>query len=210
MSLTAYKAAVGTTTTADDDTMQSALNRATALIEGYVGYPLRRSVYQETLSGYGSLELQVSRTPLFAVESIMQGTETVDPDSYDIANHGAGLIYRELGWPWTAGVEWDLMPHPVHKSEKRSYVAVYEAGYCVNGSTESGWLTTGESVPADIEAALVHATTFLHKSAGRDLTVTSKRIGDLSITYQDGSQSGSSSVGLNDVVKGMLSQHRRF
>ena len=213
LSLTAYKAAVGTTTTADDDIMESALSRATALIEGYVGYPLRRQVYSETLGGYGSMELQVTRTPLRAIESIYYGSELVDPTSYDIANEGAGLIYRELGWPWTAGIDWDLSPRVTPKSEARTYTAVYESGYCINGSTEDGWLTTGEAVPAEIEAATIAAATYLYKGASRDPSVQSKKIGDLSVTYQGGGAAfdGSSpSVGLPDSVKGMLSHLRRF
>lgn len=214
MSLTVYKATLGTTSTADDTKMQYALDRATALIEGYLGYPLRRQVYEETVAGYGANELQVSRTPLKAIESILYSTDEVDPTSYDIGNEGAGLIYRELGWPWTAGVEYDLVPHVSPRSELRTYTAVYEAGYCVNGSTEDGWLTTGEPVPGDIESAMEAAATWIYKNAGRDPNVVSKRIGDLSITYQGGGQSfgggGSVSIGLPDVVKGMLAPYRRF
>lgn len=211
MSLTVYKATLGTTSTAEDVQMQYALDRATALIEGYIGYPLKRQVYHETVQGYGSYELAVSRTPLLAVESILHTTEEVDPSSYDIGNAGAGLIYRELGWPWTAGVEYDLVQHVVPRSELKSYTVVYEAGYCVNGSTADGWLTTGEPVPSDIESALVHAATFIYKSAGRDLSIESKKIGDLSITYHGGSQPGQSQgEGLPQIVKGMLAPYRRF
>ena len=214
MSLDAYKATVGTTTTADDTSIQFALDRATALIEGYIGYPLKRQVYHETVAGYGSNQMTVSRTPLKSVESIAYGSEVVDPISYDIESESGGIIYRELGWPWTAGVEYDLMPHVVPRSELKSYTVVYEAGYCINGSTADGWLTTGESVPEDLQGALVHAATFLYKSAGRDLSVSSKKIGDLSITYESGGgsfgQGGTPSIGLPDAVKGMLSHYRRF
>ena len=193
--------------------MQSALNRATALIEGYLGYPLRRQVYEETLAGYGTFELQVTRTPLVSVESIYSGDELVASTSYDIANEGAGLIYRELGWPWTAGIDWDLSPRITPKSEARTYTAVYESGYCVNGSTAGGWLTTGEAVPAEIEAAIISAATFLYKGASRDPSVQSKKIGDLSVTYSGSqtAQGGSApSIGLPDSVKGMLLHLRRF
>lgn len=215
LSLAAYKAALGTTSTANDSALQSSLDRATALIEGYIGYPLRRQVYQETLAGYGSLELQVTRTPLFAVESVYYGSELVDPTSYDIANQGAGLIYRELGWPWTAGIDYDLMPRIIPKSEARTYTAVYESGYCVNGSTADGWLTTGEPVPAEIEDVIEKTATWIHKGTGKDLSVASKKIGDLSITYQGaagktGGGSGAASVGLPDSIKGMISHLVRF
>lgn len=214
LSLTAYKAAVGTTSTADDAILQSALDRATAAIESYVGYSLRRQVYSETLAGYGSLELQVACTPLIAIESIYYGSELIDPTSYDIGNSKAGLIYRDLGWPWTAGVEYDLMPRIVPRSETRSYTAVYESGYCVTGSTGDGWLTTGEAVPQEVEAAIITTATFFYRGASRDPSIASKKIGDLSITYQGGGSgfgaSGSQSMGIPDSAKGLLANLRRF
>lgn len=210
LSLADYKAAAGITTTADDAIITSALSRATALIEGYLGYPLRRQVYDESVGGYGSLELLVSRTPITAIEAVYYSTDTVDPASYEIGNRGAGLIYRELGWPWTAGIEYDLTAHVVPKSETRTYRIVYEAGYCLAGSTADGWLTTGEAVPPDVEAALVSATTFVYKNAARDFSVTSKKIGDLEIEYQNASEVQKSVSGLPASVKGMLSHLRRF
>jgi hypothetical protein len=213
LSLESYKTAIGTTSTADDGKILAALARATSLVEAYVGYPLRRQVYSESVPGYGGNELRVSRVPIHAIESVLYSMEQVDPTSYEIGDAEAGFIHRPMGWPWTAGVEYDLGPHIVPKSELNSFTATYEAGFCVNGSTADGWLTTGEPVPADIESSLVTAATFLYKSAGRDPSVTSKRIGDLSITYQGSNQPGQGgavSVGLPLEVKGMLAKYVRF
>lgn len=214
LSLDAYKAAAKITTTSDDAVIQSALDRATALVEGYIGYPLRRQVYSESVAAYGGLELGVSRTPIRSIESIYYSTELVDPTSYEIASEQGGLIYRELGWPWTAGTVHDLTAHPVPKSELRLFTVTYEAGYCVSGSTADGWLTTGEAVPADIEAALIGAATFAYKNASRDFSITSKKIGDLSVSYTAGGQGGGGQIaqsgGLPDTVKGLLAPWRRF
>ncbi len=213
LSLESYKTAIGTTSTADDGKILAALTRATSLVEAYVGYPLRRQVYSESVAGYGGIDLRVSRVPVLSIESVLYSTEIVDPTSYEIGDADAGLVYREQGWPWTAGIEYDLTPHVVPRSELKSYTVTYEAGYCVNGSTEDGWLTTGEPVPSEVEAALTVAATFLYKGAGRDPSVSSKRIGELSVSYQGGGQpgqSGSVSIGLPDSAKGMLSHLRRF
>lgn len=211
MSLADYKAAAGITTTADDAIITSALSRATSLIEGYLGYPLRRQVYNESVGGFGSLELQVSRTPINAIEAIYYSTDEVDPSSYEIGNSGAGLIYRESGWPWTAGIEYDLTAHIVPKSEARLFRVVYEAGYSLNGSTADGWLTTGEAVPPDVEAALVSATTFVYRNtANQDGTVKRKQIGDLEIEYHDPTVVQESVSGLPSSIKGLLNHLRRF
>lgn len=213
VSLTAYKAAVGTTSTADDTALDAALIRATSLVEGYLGYPLRRQVYEETVPAYNTLELMVSRTPLLAIESIIYGDETLSSTDYNIENEQAGFIYRELGWPWTASVEYDLGPRVVPKSELRSVTVVYEAGYCVNGSTADGWLTTGEPVPAEIESAIISTATYLRSMVARDPSVTSRKIGDLTISYRSGSgfgASGTPSAGIPEEVKGLIGHLRRF
>lgn len=213
LDLSVYKASAKITTTSDDTVIQYALDRATSLIEGYLGYPLKRQVYYETVPGYGSLELQVSRTPVQSIESIYYNDEQVASTSYDIGSAGAGLIFRELGWPWTAGVTYDLTAHVTPKSELRPYAVTYEAGYCVNGSTADGWLTTGEPVPGEIQAAIQHAASFLYLSAGRDPSITSQKIGDLSFSYMSGGSmtGGQSQIGgLPESVKGMLAHLRRF
>lgn len=212
LSLASYKAAIGTTSTANDTALEAALRRATELVEGYVGYPLRRQVYYETVPGFGNNELVVSRIPVQSIESIYAGTDLVDPDEYEVDSAKAGTISREVGWPWTAGTQWDLQPHVMPGSELKSYRITYEAGFCINGSTEDGWLTTGESVPSDIEAAVAMAATWVNKSQGRDQSILRREIGDLSIEYQE-TKSGivdAPSMGLPQDVKGMLSHWRRF
>ena len=214
VSLTSYKAAASITTTSDDDIITAALGRATSLVEAYVGYTLRRQVYNETMGAYGSLDLSVSQTPVQAVEAVYYSTQEVDPTTYEIGNAGAGLIYREDGWPWTAGLRYDLTAHVIPNSEIKPYRVVYEAGYCINGSTDSGWLTTGVAVPGDIEAAIISAATFVYRNATRDFSVTSKKIGDLQVSYTAGGQGGGGQIadsgGLPLTVKGMLAHLRRF
>lgn len=210
ISLSAYKTAAGITSSTDDTLLTSLLQRATGMLEGYLGYPLMRGVYSETVPAYGSQELRVSRTPVTAVTAVYYTSDLVDPTSYTVENPGAGIIYRELGWPWTAGLEYDLTPHVTPQSELRSFRVEYEAGYCQAGSTYAstdGWLTTGTAVPFELEQACVQATNFLYRSGGRDPSVTSKRIGDLSITYESGNADGS---GLPFSVKGQVAHLRRF
>lgn len=211
LSLSSYKASAQIVTTSDDAIIQTALDRATALVEGYLGYPLRRQVYEETVPSGGSNQLQVSRTPIHSIESIMYGTDVIESTSYDIDSQIGGLIYRSLGWTWTVGIQWSLLPHAVPNGETRDFTVVYEAGFCINGSTAAGWLTTGEPVPSDIEAAIALTATFVYRAIPRDDSIVSKSIGDLSIDYHPralGAQSPS--VGIPDTAKGLLNPWRRF
>lgn len=214
MSVDAYKAAAKITTTSDDSMLQSLLDRATALIEGYIGYPLRRQVYEETIAGYGSNDLIVSRTPLLAIESLSLSTNVIASTGYFIENERAGFIHCDLGWPWSPGMHIDLTLTPIPRTEAKTYTAIYEAGYCINGSTADGWLTTGYPVPSEVEAAMTMTVDFLSKSAGRDPSITSKTIGDLSISYAGrrgfSGQDGVPSIGLPDTAKGYVAHLVRF
>jgi hypothetical protein len=196
---------MGTTSTADDTEQQNVLNRALSIVEGYLGYPLRRTVYSETVAGYGSNELQLSRLPVLAVESVYYSTDLIESTSYAIDRPMAGILSRDLGWTWTAGLQYELAGHVAPNSELKPFTAVYEAGYCMNGSTASGWLTTGEPVPYEIEAALLATANSIYKGRNRDGAVSSKRIGDLSITYETGQASGIPSAAAN-----MIQHLRRF
>ena len=202
MTLDAYKAAAKIVTTSDDAIIQSALQRATSLIEAYVGYPLRRQVYNETVPSYGGLELQVSRLPIQSIEAIYMSTEPVDPASYEISSPGSGLIYRESGWPWMTNLVYDLMPHPMPQGEPRLFRVVYEAGFSVSGSTGSQWLTSGDAVPGSVEAAMMLTTNYLYRAAGNDPSVVQRKIGDLMITYKGfTAQSQAGSFGLPEDAK---------
>lgn len=196
---------LGTTSTSDDSLMQSMCNRATAELSGYLGYPLIRNVYSETVAGFGSNELQVSRVPVLSVESIYYSTQLVESTSYVIDNPSAGILSRDLGWAWTAGLQYELTGHVAPNSELKRFTIVYEAGYALSGSTAAGWLTTGEPVPYEIEDALLAAATFRYKAKSRDLSITSKRIGDLSISYAENLTGG-----LPNTITNLVQHLRRF
>ncbi len=208
--LTALKARLGITTTDTDDQLQSAIDEASSAVETYVGYPLSRKLYQEDVGAYGNQQLMLSRTPVRAIDSITTNGQAVDPTSYQV-QLGKGLIYRELGWPWSAGVEWDLEGHVVPKSERQAFRVIYEAGFLLGDSVAGGFLLNGSrTLPNDIEHATLECAKMFFLSRKRDPGIENKRIGDLSITYRYRGLTGATPELLPSDSLGALQRYRRM
>lgn len=187
--LAAFKAALRVTTTADDDLMDTYLTMASEAVEQYLGYSLRRGVYSETVPAGGDNLLMLSQTPVQAIESLSYDGDELSSTDYSIDDPDAGLIWRDYGFPWTAQVQAELSERPVPGSERRAYTCVYEAGYVLAGSTTTdGWVTvtTGRTLPHWAERATLETAKTWFKQTAVDASIQSKRIGDLSITYQSG------------------------
>lgn len=213
--------ALGTTATSDDALMNRSILRATAWAERYVGQPLQAQVYQETLAAYGGRDLMVSRTPVRAVLRLFDSTATSEgaeltSTEYRLEDADAGLIGRDKGFSWTAdelfsggtfnvGLVGAILP----VRPRRPWLVEYEAGFVFpeaatsNGiwSTAGGTTSTGATLPFEIEqAVLLKAREFYEGSADG---VSSKRVGDLAITYR------SEAEGMGEAEK-LLAPWRRY
>ena len=182
--LEALKAILRTTSTGTDDLLNAYISRASNAVQEYLGYPLYRQVY-------GDNQLMLSRTPVNAIESITDGAgDELSSTGFQIEELDAGIIRRDEGFPWSAGVVSELELRPMPGTEKREYTAVYEAGYTLSCSTStSGYLTvtTGRTIPDWAELATLETAKSWFKRSAADGAISSKRIGDLSITYGGGS-----------------------
>jgi hypothetical protein len=180
--------------TASSSGMDLALTQASAWAESYVRYPLRRQVYQETVAGYGSQNLMLSRTPILSVQRFFSSTTTDDAtefqsSEYRVEDADAGFINRDQGYRWTAKEKWNLGSYVVPNSELRPWLLVYEAGYQVRetSSTDSKWATTTtmNTLPPVIErAVLLRAAEMYQGSAG----VSTMKVGPVSVSYKSESQ----------------------
>src|SRR5262245_45704435 len=56
---------------------------------------LCRQTYRETLPGYGSTRLMLSRTPIVSLSSVAHNSEPIT--DYVIENKEVGFLYRRLG-----------------------------------------------------------------------------------------------------------------
>ena len=194
--------------------------RASAWAETYLGYPLGLQVYSETLGGDGSNALMLSRTPLVRVLRFFDATDTCDAteicsSDFRVEDAAAGFLTRSGGWRWTAersdaetcfnlGLTGAYLP----RRETRPWLIEYVAGYRVTGSTvtcmgvSSGHdaYTTQATLPDDIvQAVAVRAAEYQTNPMG----VTSRRVGDLAVTYASAGEGPTGAAALLDPYRRM-------
>ena len=176
--LGALKTHLGITTTDSDEQLTDAILAASDAVATYIGYYPLRQTYRETLAGYGSRTLMVSRTPLVSVSAVYYGSTGLltDPTTYVIDNAEAGFIVRDQGFPWSAGVEWDLDAHIAPRSERKVMIVDYVAGWTFS--------TGAHTLPNDLEHAALECAKSLYLGRKRDGTIASRTVGDLSVTYR--------------------------
>lgn len=128
--------AIPGTVAGDGAFLDSLICRASAAIKSYCHRPFGREVYSETLAGFGSIELQLARTPLVGSPSTVSLDTSVITD-YSVQSAEQAVLYRQLGWGWTAQVyegltgTWTWLDRgtPLPRQEEPRYSVAYTAGY---------------------------------------------------------------------------------
>jgi hypothetical protein len=188
----AARVALGTTSTGDEAQLTATIAAATAWAEQFVGYPLRAQKYREVVAGYGTRSLLLARQPVRAVLAVWDTTSTDDADvlassSFSV-DRGAGVIRRPTGFDWSVASESWLVVRPLPGQEYPAWMVDYVAGYTADGistgsslwSTEKGSTSTGRTLPADIEQAIITKAVAIQDGAD---SVVEEQVGDLRVRY---------------------------
>ena len=209
VALADLKEALGITDAGQDEPLTRFMRRATGRIETYVGRPLLSQVYTAALPSYGGPILQLPTHPVRAVLRVFDGTDTgtaiaVTSTEY-VVDKPRGQLVRNVGWPWTYQSYAEVAPFPEPGQEYTRWLVDFSAGYIpANGkeSTVDGTTTTGTTVPPDLQEAAISLTRSMWFSRTRESGITSKHVGELSISY--GAQRGP----IPDEVASMLDPYR--
>ena len=142
-----------------------------------LGREFARETVSETVKGYGTTQLLLTRSPLISVSSIIfDDTPILDFTIEDAEN---SILYRRAGWTWTVvsgfmGVGFN----PVPNSEESLFTIVYEAGYVLPNWTPPPAI----DLPEDIEDLALDYLHFLYASRDqKDVSVRSYTIGDITV-----------------------------
>lgn len=162
---------------AEDDPSQdlvilSALKAASAAIERECNRSFEYKPYRQTLDGSGTQFLRLRNFPIHSVSLLkVQGKEQ-EIDSFTIESEN-GMLFRRSGWPCGT----------------RVIEVEYLAGYHLPSEQEGA---EPFALPENLQLACIMLAQILLRSPG----VKSERVGDISVTYDDG--------GLPDVVKSLI------
>jgi hypothetical protein len=181
--LAAVKAELGISGTTEDTLLGSFIDQASAAIVDYCQRPFAQEVYKETVMGYGSNRLMLSRTPIVAVASVTADSEVIT--DHLIENADAGILYRKLGWQWTAPLGWNVTSYPMSGREELLFAIQYTAGFILPGDATTEKLRT---LPQAVEKACIETVKAWYLGRDRDPFMTGQKIGDLQVQYGGGSR----------------------
>jgi uncharacterized phiE125 gp8 family phage protein len=202
---------------ASDDTLLGILAvRAVEAIESYLGYPVRLQSYSESVAGYGSRTLMLSRTPIRTVFRVLNGTDSgtatvLTASEYHVEDAEAGLVSRDSGFIWTAPIATHFVDYQQPGQETTPWLIDYAAGYRLVGSTSTayGVTSTGADVPGDVAQAIDETIKGWYLARAQDANVASVSVGSLAMTFRD--QTAFRAVGALPVsAERLLSRHRRL
>lgn len=150
----------------DHELIASLIDQASAAIERHCQRTFGREVVLETARAYGDNHLQLSRTPIVAVASVLfDGTDVIL--DYLVEDRDAGLLYRRAGWLSTASFHpgltgrqrWPGWGHPLPDSEEARFSATYTGGYILPSQSLDGVISVS-AVASDSSFNAVAAAPF--------------------------------------------------
>lgn len=187
--------------------LEQAINAVSEAIEQYCD---RRFVYgqwTENLGASGRTFLRVKRLPLRSISliSFMGGAlnATGDYEIYEQMLDGAGnpipsdtgLIYRQVGWVWTAPFMLAAAPYQAPGQEFDVYQVVYLGGYQTpqfDGLPGVGGSGVAPAIPADLpfelEKACIDGVVSYWRRMGWDRNVLNESFADAKVQYRDNAE----------------------
>ncbi|MDI6872096.1 MAG: phage head-tail connector protein [Bacillota bacterium] len=169
------KSELGISDTSQDALLSALIDQASGAIMDYCGRPFAKETYKETVPGYGSNRLLLSRTPIVSVASVVADSEVIV--DYSVENPEAGILYRKVGWRWTPPLGWNVTYYPMPGQEELLFAVTYTAGYVLPGDTGT------RTLPQAVERACIELVKAWFLGRDRDPALTGQRIGDLQVSY---------------------------
>lgn len=200
--------------TASSSGMDLALTQATAWVEREIlngPGEMRRQVYAETVAGSGSQRLMLSRTPVWAIQRMFDGTDTGQAAEYcstalriEDADAGFVELTNDAGFRRTDVIDWSLGAYPRPAARTRPWLVVYEAGWQYRPSTSTSRFattSTDRTLPADVEQAVLAKAAELYQAGPFGGALSGLTVGPLTANFRTEGP---------DPVSRLLSPYRRL
>lgn len=175
---------------------------ASSAIERYCNRTFSKATLTESVAGYGTRYLRLSRPPLLSVTSVTLYGVAVDAEDY-AAPSGieaqAGLLRRVEGsWEWTAHESTSPAPEPLAGTERPLYEVVYVGGYVL--PKDEALPGTPRTLPYEVEEACLRTCVAIYRSKGRDQSIISESLLSASVTYAGSTANSGIGRGLGGII----------
>lgn len=165
---------IASSDTSHDSILNRLIAEASEIIQGAISRDLGLATYRETVPGFGSNYLMLSRRPIVSVSSVSYNGAAIT--DYTIEDAKAGMLYRRFGWMWTAAAIYHLDSGIAPSSEDPSFQVDYVAGYSLpNDGTPN--------LPLVFQRCAIETVVDWYTVAGESMRIQSKSVNGLTITY---------------------------
>lgn len=170
----------------------------------------------ESIPGFGTDKLRVSRWPVVSVTGITYDGATVDITDLFI-DADAGLLQLQGGFRWTAHYDGQTIGTPgIPGTELPLYEVTYQGGYITpqhDGDAAAPFDGDDRNLPYDLEEAVL--ALIRHRKGGRsvvrDPTIKSQKLRTWGASYNaGGSNAGGSGSDLPSEVQDAIAQYGRL
>lgn len=175
--LDAVKAYLNIADASQDAKITQGIKYAGDFIRRFTGHTFARQTVIETVRGFGTNYLMLSLYPITDIAAVLFNGEAVT--DYELSNPEAGLLFRSIGWDWSAASFGSISADPVPNSEDFIYSVQYTGGYCMpcaGGCTRT--------LPYDLEQAAIEIVSLYMDQT--PLNISQIKVGDYSVSYKNG------------------------
>src|SRR5882724_1226910 len=191
IALADLKAILGITDGANDTLLGNIIQRGSDAIARFCNRVFAQRTVIETLPGPGGELLKLKLSPIIALTSIALNGETVDPDTYTLAEPDAGIVFCESYWAYTG--------------HKHSDTVTYAHGY--NLPDMSG----ADTLPQDIQQAALELCKGMWLARQRDPSVTMESVPDVyTVQYGEQGKNGTPIGAIPPNVQELLLPYKEF
>lgn len=205
--------AIGIDVGDDDDAVIKTINRASKRIASFLRGAGGALHYEagivEDVAGFGTVDLMLSRTPIWSVASITVDGAPIAAGDYSIGDKDAGALFAPCGWDWTTRRGAGVSRAPIVGAEEKLFQVTYTAGWWTKAQGPEGDAPAGvELLPDDIEDALLDFITTLYARRGSGADAKSESLMSYSVTYRDDDSGDADNQGLPGRVAAALAGYK--
>lgn len=139
-----------------DSLLEFLINAASERIEKYCSRHFEKATYIEYYRGHERQRLLLNQYTIISVTSVELNGGALASTEYEIEDAGAGILYRETGWPWK-GYSIGLVGEPGVST--RNIKVVYVAGYVL---PKDATAENPRTLPYDLEQACISLVAHLY------------------------------------------------